>query len=178
MAAKRRVNSNRHTAYTLTVDGTSARQAVAVPDAGRSSGTAAVRSVRAAARARQVDGTRVSERTMRNRSRALAFSRGYVVFLAVMAVMTVAMCVYYLQMKETVTSQLESNARLESRLTAVTSENDALYETITNSVDWDHVKDVAINKLGMTYATEDQVIWYNIGESGYVRQFRDVPTGD
>lgn len=150
----------------MPVEGTAARKPVAVP----------VRT-RTAAPARPAEGAEVSARTKRNRSRALAVSRGYVAFLAVMAVLTVGMCVYYLQMKEMVTSQLESNARLESRLTAITSENDALYETITNSVDWDHIKDVAINELGMTYATEDQVIWYNIEDSGYVRQFRDVPSG-
>jgi len=169
MADRRRRNTGTAVRYNMPVDGTAARKPVAVE------------SVRAAARAKarrgELDVAEVSTRTQRNRSRALAVSRGYVLFLAAMAVLTVGMCVYYLQMKEMVTAQLESNARLESRLTAVTSENDALYETITNSVDWDHIKEVAVNKLGMTYATEDQVIWYNIENSGYVRQFRDVPSG-
>ena len=169
--AARRVNSRPEVIYE--VDGTAAK---------KRSSAAAVESVRAAARVKarsgELDNTTVSTRTMRNRSRALSVSRGYVLFLTLMAALTVGMCVYYLQMKEMVTTQLEANARLESRLTAVTSENAALEETITNSIDWDHIKDVAINKLGMTYATEDQVIWYNIEDSGYVRQFRDVPTGN
>ncbi len=170
MANRIRSQSGTAVRYRMPVDGTAARKPVAVEN------------VRAAAKERarrgELEVADVSTRTMRNRSRALSVSRGYVLFLAAMAVLTVIMCVYFLQMKEMVTTQLEQNAKLESRLTAVTSENDALYETITNSVDWEHVKDVAINKLGMTYATEDQVIWYNIENSGYVRQFRDVPTGN
>ena len=120
----------------------------------------------------------VSARTRRNRSRALAMSRGYVLFLTVMSILTVCMCVYYLRLLETVTSQLESNARLESQLRTLTSENDALYETITNSVDMELIRETAINELGMTYAGEDQIIRYHTDDSGYVRQYRDVPDGD
>ena len=32
----------------------------------------------------------------------------------------------------------------------------------------------AINEFGMKYATEDQVIWYNGEDNGYVEQYRDV----
>lgn len=120
----------------------------------------------------------LSKKAIENRRRAMAMNRGYVLFLAAMAILTVAMCIYYLRLKETVTTQLEANAKLESQLMNLTNENDALLENITNSVDMERIKDVAMNKLGMTYATEDQIIWYNIEESGYVRQYRDVPDGD
>lgn len=128
--------------------------------------------------ARTVTLPRVSARTRRNRAQALSMSKGYVVFLAFMAVIVVLMCVQYLQLKETVTTQLSSNEKLASQLTTLKSENDALYENITDSIDWDHVRDVAINKLGMKYATEDQVVWYNTESDGYVRQYEEVPTAD
>ncbi|MBQ0059734.1 MAG: hypothetical protein KBS83_07305 [Lachnospiraceae bacterium] len=143
------------------MEGTAARQAVAVP--------------KNPSRTRE----RVSERdTEQNRSRALSVGRGYVLFLTVMAVACLFMCVHYVQMKQMVIAQTESNARLQSQLTALQSENDALEETITDSIDWDYVKDTAINELGMQYATEDQVIWYSIQDNGYVRQYQSVDDGE
>ena len=38
------------------------------------------------------------------------------------------------------------------------------------------VRDMAINQLGMKYATEDQIIWYsNNTTNSYVRQYQEVP---
>ena len=119
----------------------------------------------------------VSRQTSRNRQRASAVNMGYVAFLTFMAVMTVIMCVFYVRLKSTITSQLEENAVLESQLTTLTNENDALYENITNSVDLDHIREVAMGKFGMTYPTEDQVITYHVDDTGYVRQYQDVPSG-
>ncbi|MDO4477954.1 MAG: hypothetical protein Q4B73_02790 [Lachnospiraceae bacterium] len=160
MAARRRVNTQRDYRY-MPVDGTTARQAVAYP--------------REEERRRK---KRVSSQTRENRARALSMNRSFVVFLTVAAVVCVLMCVYYLQARALLTAQIDSNAKLESRLTKLQSENDALYETISNNVDLDHVRDVAINDLGMTYATEDQIIWYNTEGSGYMRQYQEVPTGN
>jgi len=120
----------------------------------------------------------VSEKARRNRAQALSMKPLYVLFLAFVSVMTVLMCVYYLQMKETVTSQVSENSKLKSELVTLQNENDALYENITNNIDWNHVRDVAINQLGMKYATEDQVVWYNTEGNGYVRQYQEVPTAD
>ena len=46
---------------------------------------------------------------------------------------------------------------------------------MTTSVDLNHVKDVAINKLGMDYPKEDQVVYYTIENSNYMDQYSDIP---
>jgi cell division protein FtsL len=103
---------------------------------------------------------------------------GYVIFLALMCIATVLMCVKFLQLKETVTSLNKSNAKLATEHTELKRENDARYENVTNNVDWDHIRDVAINKLNMKYADKDQIIWYNSASDGYVHQYTDVPDKD
>lgn len=108
------------------------------------------------------------------RRRFSALSRGYVFFLGIMCIVTVLMCIRYLKLKETITAQNIKNNELRIELKAAQEENDALYESIENSVDMNHIRDVAINKFGMKYATEDQVIWYNGEDNGYVEQYRDV----
>lgn len=117
----------------------------------------------------------VSLKTARNRRKALALNRGFVLFLAIMSFLTVLMCVQYLRLKETITAQTRVNNSLMSELNTLRSENDALLENVTNSVEWDRVKDVAINEMHMKYATEEEVVWYNTESSGYVRQYLAVP---
>ncbi len=112
----------------------------------------------------------------KNRARARQMSRGYVIFLAMVSVATMFVCVRFIQLRSTVTTQLKDIAALETQLNQLTAENDALYNQIIKDVDLEHVKDVAINQLGMNYATEDQIIWYsNNATNSYVRQYQDVP---
>lgn len=111
----------------------------------------------------------------RNRSKALSVNRAYVIFLAFISIATVLMCVRYLKLKETITAQIIVNEKLESQLVSIRSENDALLECVNNNVDWDYIRETAVNKLGMKYATEDQIVWYNTEDCCYVKQYQEVP---
>ena len=116
-------------------------------------------------------------RRARKRERS-TLNAAYVIFLAVMCIATVYMCVYFLQLKENVTSLKRQNARLQTELTELQRDNEARYQNITNNVDWDYIRDVAINKLNMKYADKDQIICYNSASDGYVYQYTDVPDKD
>lgn len=113
----------------------------------------------------------------RNRAKQTGIGRFYVVFLALMSVLTVMMCVYYLRLKAQITALASTNEALATQLETIKSENDALYENVNNDVDWARIRDVAMNELGMKYAAEDQIVWYNTEDSSYVRQYGDVPSG-
>ena len=121
------------------------------------------------------DSKKVSVRTKRNRTKALEVDRTYVMFLAVMCLLTVFVCVRYLQLKEIITTQIRTNTKLTAELDTLKNENDALLENVTNEIDLDHIRDVAINELGMKYATEDQIVWYTTEDREYVHQCEDVP---
>ena len=97
------------------------------------------------------------------------------IFLALISSATVLMCVHYVRLKATITAQLSENRKLEDTLVSVRSENDALLENVNNALDWNHIKDVAINEMGMKYATEEQIVWYNTDESCYIRQYAELP---
>ena len=122
------------------------------------------------------DSKKVSVRTKRNRTKALEVDLTYVMFLAVMCLLTVFVCVRYLQLKEIITTQTRTNTKLTAELDTLKNENDALLENVTNEIDLDHIRDVAINELGMKYATEDQIVWYTTEDREYVHQFEDVPS--
>ena len=120
---------------------------------------------------------RVSKQTAKNRTKALQMGKGYVLFLSIVSVATLFLCVHFIQLRSTVTSQIKEMAALETQLNRMVAENDALYDKTVNDIDLEYVRDVAINQMGMTYATEDQIIWYSAnGTNSYVRQYQDVPT--
>lgn len=118
----------------------------------------------------------VSRNTARNRARALQMSRGYVVFLAIICAATMFACVQYLQLKAEMTAQMKTVAALEVQLSELKADNDVYYSEVLASVDLDKIRQTAITKLGMDYATEDQVVHYSTKGNSYVRQYQDVPS--
>ena len=117
----------------------------------------------------------VSSQVRKNRVRAKNMSVGYVMFLAAVCVATLFLCVNYLQMKATLTTQNETIAHLESQLSKLKADNDAYYNQALASVTLEDVKKAARNRLGMHYATESQIIYYDTTENSYVRQYQNVP---
>ena len=118
---------------------------------------------------------KVSRTTQKNRAKATQMSSGYVVFLTVTSVITLFLCVYFVQLKAQLTTQTQSIAKQESALSTLKADNDALYNAVVASVDLEHVKDVATNELGMKYPSEEQIIQFDTAGSSYVRQYQDVP---
>ena len=113
--------------------------------------------------------------TRKNRERALQMNLGYVIFLTAAAVATVFMCVTYLQLQAKSTMLNKEVTSLEAQLDAAILENDADYNGIMTGIDMAHVKDVAMNELGMDYASKDQIVTYEESGSDYVRQYTDIP---
>ncbi len=107
--------------------------------------------------------------------RAKTVSRGYVVFLAVVCLAVSALCVMYLRQKATITKQYELIAEKESEFNRLKNDNDARYNQVMGSVSLEDVKKAAENRLGMHYAGEDQIMYYDLTDGSYVRQYKDVP---
>ena len=96
----------------------------------------------------------------------------YVLFLSFIVVIVVTACIEYLALKQRYTSQVNLNERLEAELLEKRRENDARLEYMKNSIDLNYVKDVAINKYGMHYPTEDQIIWYSKNSDGNIHVYK------
>lgn len=111
----------------------------------------------------------------RNRQRAMEMSPGYVMFLTA-GVLVIAMTAASLvNLQSQITSRMRNIANLEGQVTDLRADNDARYKSVTTSVDLNHVKDVAINKLGMDYPSENQVVYYTIENTNYMDQYSDIP---
>lgn len=112
---------------------------------------------------------------LRNRQKAMYMSKRYVAFLS-MCVLTVAVsAVALIQIQSQVTQRMKNVAALESEITNLRADNDAKYKSIITSVDLNQIKDIAINELGMTYASEDQVVYYSVEKNNFLDQYQDIP---
>ena len=94
----------------------------------------------------------------RNQERALSMNRAFVAFLTA--------CV---------AEQMKEVAALESQINDMKADNDARYKQITTSVDLNAIKDAAINRLGMKYASQDQIVYYSVDKNNYMDQYSDIP---
>ena len=111
----------------------------------------------------------------RNRERALHMSKGYVTFLSACVIVVAFAAVSLVQIQSQVTQRMKHIAALESQITDLKADNDARYKEIVTSVDLDYIKDVAINELGMQYATESQIIYYTVENNNFMDQYSDIP---
>lgn len=117
-----------------------------------------------------------SRSTRKNRERALQMNLSYVIFLTAAAVVTVMVCINYLKLQAQNTTYQKKVTAMSTQLSELKLENDNEYNRIVSSVDLQHVKNVAMNELGMTYASEDQIVTYDGKESDYVKQYQEIPT--
>ena len=111
----------------------------------------------------------------RNRERAFGMSKGYVLFLSVCVAASAFSAVSLIQIQSSVSQKMKNVAVLQSQIEDLQSDNSARYKEITNSVDLNYIKDVAINELGMSYASEEQVVYYSVENNNYMDQYSDIP---
>ncbi len=153
--AKRRVNSYRERIITTyEYDGSAVRKIVELPEEQRKRRSA----------------------QYRRPEKKLSFGIGYVLFLSVICIAVLMLCVTYISRKSIITSQYETIASLESEYSELKSNNDAKYNEVLDSVSLEDIKEAAQNRLGMSYADSDDIIYYELTDGSYVIQYTDVPS--
>ncbi len=123
----------------------------------------------------QLEQPRLSNAARRNREKAEHMNAGYLVFLSVAMIFTGIICLHYLNVRAEMTKQLKQISTLEAELTDLQSDNNETYNRINNSIDLDEIKRIAMEELGMVYASEEQVVLYDDQDGDYVRQYKDIP---
>ena len=117
----------------------------------------------------------VSQRVRQNRNRALHMNRGYVIFLAVAAMIALFSCVQYLQLQSEITSRSEHITELQRELAERREANTTKYNVVMNSMNLEEIRERAMNDLGMVYATADQIVSYKNPANVSVRRYAEIP---
>ena len=110
----------------------------------------------------------------RNQERAMRMNLGYVLFCTVALILTCGVAVTYIQLQSEITGKMRRISRLETQVADLRADNDAAMKRIDLSTDLDKIKEQALG-FGMTYATSDQIIYYDIEDNDYMNQYSDIP---
>ena len=110
-------------------------------------------------------------RTARNRERALYMSPVYVMFLMMCTSVLFSICGIYIYLQSQITGHISAISSLESEIIDLRSDNDETELYIETSADLDAIKSRAF-ALGMQYPTADQIIYYSVDETDYMKQTR------
>ena len=126
----------------------------------------------------QKEAARSLARRRRARARARAHARtlsiGYILALTAVCIATLFLCVHYLQLRSQLINQNETIAAMETKLNRLRADNDAYENKALASVNMEEVKDTALHRLGLHYATESQIRYYNANDESYVRQYGSI----
>ena len=76
----------------------------------------------------------------------------------------------YVQLQSDMTKLANQVAKKESELNSLKLSNDEEYSRITNSIDLEEIRRIAIGELGMTYAKEGQIESYSSEGNDYMRR--------
>ena len=117
----------------------------------------------------------ISNTTRKNREKAGHMNLGYVLFLSGAIMAAGFILTIYIGLQSDITNSIKNISRLESQLNTLKLDNDEEYSRITNNIDLEEVKRVAIQELGMKYAEEGQIVTVTGGGSDYMRQVADIP---
>lgn len=162
MASGRMKHKQKNDSYRAEIEGTAARQLYSVmPE-----------------RREKVRRPAAEPRKHHHREAEGTLSIPYCVFLTAACVLTLLLGAYYLQQQALATSSQKKIASLERELAELRKENADDLNRIETSVDLEKIRDIALNELGMVYATQDNVVLYKNTSHNYVSQYEDVPQED
>ena len=102
-------------------------------------------------------------------------SRGYVVFLAVAAMLALIVCVNYVRLQSSIVNRSKNITMMQEELADMKEENTTRQNAVMDSVNLDDVRDRAQNDLGMVYASPEQIVEYENPATDYVKQYEEIP---
>lgn len=114
-------------------------------------------------------------RTAGRRARNAQITPRFLIGTVVLCAAMVAFVVGFLCLKEKIIEQNRHIASLENQINDLKSDNDAYYNKVMASVDLEAIREAAMDRLGMKYAEESQIQYYDTDGSSYVRQYQEVP---
>ncbi|MBR1910081.1 MAG: cell division protein FtsL [Lachnospiraceae bacterium] len=114
---------------------------------------------------------RLSTKSRKNIKRDSAMNPGFMIFMTLAMVLTGIVCVQYIRLQSSLTTYVNTISAMEIELQSLRAENDDYESRIKGAIGLENIKKRAMDDLGMTYASDDQIVTYNSDGTDYVRQF-------
>ncbi len=110
----------------------------------------------------------------RNREYIRRLSPFKVMFYSMLLVLFAIVCANYISAQSEAYRRSGNIASLQSQIETMKSDNDVREKRLAAGIDFMEVKKAASGKLGMVYPSESQVVYYTIGDSDYMLQYRSA----
>lgn len=101
----------------------------------------------------------------------------YTLFIATAVGVMLLICSNYIMVINQGQEKSAKIVTLQEELNAMKEDNSQKKLSIDTSVDYNYIYDVATKELGMIHAGSEHVVKYESGESEYVIQYSDIPSG-
>ncbi len=107
----------------------------------------------------------------RKADRDTGMNPGFMLFMTLAMVLTGIVCVQYIRLQSSLTTYVEQISAMEIELQGLRAENDDYESRIKGAIGLESIKKRAMDELGMSYASDDQIVLYNSDGTDYVRQY-------
>ena len=114
---------------------------------------------------------KLSAKSHKNIDRDTGMNPGFMIFMTLAMVLTGIVCVQYIRLQSSLTTYVNTISAMEVELQGLRAENDDYESRIKGAIGLENIKKRAMDELGMTYASDDQIVIYNSEGTDYVRQF-------
>ncbi len=114
---------------------------------------------------------KVTRGSRKNIDRDTGMNPGFMIFMTLAMVLTGIVCVQYIRLQSSLTTYVNTISAMEIELQGLRAENDDYESRIKGAIGLENIKKRAMDELGMTYASDDQIVIYNSEGTDYVRQF-------
>ena len=112
------------------------------------------------------------ERSSRRKiDRDTGMNPAFMIFMTLAMVLTGIVCVRYIRLQSSMTTYVADLSHMEAELQSLRAENDDYESRIKGAICLEDIKKRAMDELGMTYASDEQIVVYNSEGTDYVRQF-------
>ena len=117
---------------------------------------------------------RTQRRMQRNRVRAMRMNRIYAIFLSLCVCVIFGICFQYIQLQSEASTLKSSITALQSDVNDLEADNEEMLQNIETSIDMGQILEYAMNDLGMTYPSEDQIVTYEADASDTLTQYAEI----
>lgn len=114
---------------------------------------------------------KVATRSRKNIDHDTGMNPGFMLFMTLAMVLTGIVCVQYIRLQSSLTTYVGQLSAMERELQGLRAENDDYESRIKGAIGLENIKKRAMDELGMTYASDEQIVTYNSDGTDYVRQF-------
>ena len=114
---------------------------------------------------------KLSHRSRKNIDRDTGMNPGFMIFMTLAMILTGIVCVQYLRLQSSLTTYVNTLSAMEIELQGLRASNDDYESRIKGAIGLENIKKRAMDELGMTYASDDQIVVYNSDGTDYVRQY-------